>query len=171
MKWIFGLVLMVLIAAMPFAGATADSDTDIGVQSPDVDTSLSWRDMQNPEKLSEKIAAADAAIDNSVIGLQRTQTFLLWTNDLTHYMHGEFANGFFNAVDDRGVRVYGIYNGNFWAGIYKAPLDGSTSRWYLFFGKLGNERWSAYGVPTGEPGIFGSTFTHGRYVTEKHMRG
>ncbi|MBW2970868.1 hypothetical protein KY320_01775 [Candidatus Woesearchaeota archaeon] len=75
--------------------------------------------------------------------------FLLWTRDLEHIIWGSYAYGRFYGTDTEGVRVWGIYGNNFWAGFYGSEF---------FYGKYSYGWWSARY-------LFGEEYSSGGFIT------
>lgn len=88
--------------------------------------------------------------------------FLLWTNDIEHYMTGEYGDGFFTAEDNQGSYAWGIYGRSFFAGYYH---NGSENLFYI--GKYTRNSWKMVGWPEGEAGLFGLESARGGLAIAK----
>ena len=132
-------LVAVLIISLPIAFAF-DGKVEKARDIKQADASA--RDEALIEKIPETYDLADAQI------VPYRHRYLMWTNDGSHVMWGNYGNGHFVGTDNIGKNAWGIYGKNVFAGFYDNQF---------FWGKYSSGRWHAFD-------LFGLKESHGGYL-------
>jgi hypothetical protein len=100
------------------------------------------------DKLAELVPTTPEDAESKIP--PRGGRFILWTHDGVHVVWGRYGNGFFVGTDNQGIRIWGIYYQNTFAGFYGDQL---------FWGRYCHGRWIAVNLfnqhmATGEYRLF-----------------